>query len=82
MLTRDFSGEYDYERSEANYVAESFEDYIACEYTADEYKGRVEKELAHWSKILTPEGLADFKDQFNKRTKNLCMTAYGQEFLM
>lgn len=82
MKTVDFSGEYDYERTEANGVAEAFEDYIACEYTAAEYQARVAKELAHWDRILTPEGLNDFKDQFNKRTKNMCVTAYGQEFLM
>lgn len=73
-LVTDFSGTYDYEREEARQEAEAFIMY-ADEYTDEENATRVAKLRAHWGHVLTPEGLADFIDEFNARSTKFKMIA-------
>lgn len=65
MLTKDFSGEYDYERGEARQEAENFLEW-SVEYTQEQNRIEADKILAHWQRCLCPQGLADFRDEWNK----------------
>ena len=65
MLTKDFSGVYDYERCEARNEAESFLEY-ADEYTSEQNRRNADKILEHWQRCLCAQGLADFRDEWNK----------------
>ena len=67
MKTTDFSGTYDYEREEAKAVATRIiEDLNEGYYNMDQFHQAVIKERAHWSRILSDEGMKDFTDEFNK----------------
>ena len=65
MKTKDFSGEYDYERGEAQSEANSFLEY-ASEQTPEQNRKYADKILAHWQKCLCEKGLQDFRDEWNK----------------
>lgn len=65
MKTKDFSGEYDYERGEAQNEAENFLEY-ASEQTTEQNRRAADKIFAHWQKCLCENGLRDFRDEWNK----------------
>lgn len=67
METTDCTGAYDYERGEATAEAEYFLR-TAPEYSYHENKARVLDIHAHWSAVLTQEGMADFVAQWNSLT--------------
>lgn len=69
MLTRDFSGVYDYERSEARQAAEMFLEYSA-EYDQEQNRRAADRERAHWARVLCHQGLRDFCDEWNKLVPN------------
>ena len=79
-LTTDFSGTYDYEREEARDVADTICEDLRDGYfrDADEYHQRLIRERAHWAKVRD-FCMADFADEFNKRTIPLCRAAFGKE---
>ena len=66
MLTKDFSGTYDYERGEAQNEVAYFTESIQPDYSPDESLAYAAKIAAHWRKVLTAEGFADFADEWNK----------------
>jgi hypothetical protein len=66
MKTTDFSGEYDYEREEAQAEFTSFCEY-RDEYTESEQEKEVQKIAAHWRKVLTPEGFDNFACAWNEQ---------------
>ena len=82
-LTTDFSGTYDYEREEAAEVADTICEDLRDGYyrNADDYHQRIIKERAHWAKIRD-FNMADFADEFNKRTVHLCKAAFGVELYL
>ena len=82
-MTTDFTGTYDYEREEAAEIADTFCEDLRDGYyrNADEYQQRVIRERAHWAKIRD-FNMADFSDEFNKRTVPLCGEAFGIEIYL
>ena len=80
-MTTDCTGTYDYEREEAKHCAEGYCADIEDGYyrNADEYHQAIIKERAHWAKCLDDSGMADFADEFNKRTIPYCRAAFGKE---
>lgn len=67
-LTTDFSGTYDYEKTEAESEADYFLE-LAAEYTADEMSGKLAKLAEHWAKAL-PDTYDDFRKHFNAKWDN------------
>ena len=72
MKTKDFSGEYDYEREEAQAEAAQFNEYVD-EYSRTENIERVRKIANHWNKILDENGMAEFADEWNKHVPGFKM---------
>jgi len=66
MQTTDFTGSYDYEREEAQYVAQTMIDDAESGYQAITPE-LIAKELAHWQKCLCQQGYLDFKDELEKQ---------------
>jgi phosphoenolpyruvate carboxylase len=70
MLTKDFTGEYDYEREEAEheaeYIRECIEEAENNEIEIARIVARIEKLGAHWNRALCGgESFADFVRHFN-----------------
>lgn len=69
MKTSDFSGEYDYEKEEAEFVALSLLEDLRSGYYRDknEFDAAVKKELSHWDRVLSdvPGSFLDFERHFN-----------------
>ena len=67
MKTTDFSGTYDYERTEADFCAGTILDHIRHGYhTRETLDEAVRKERAHWAKYLDDgESLNDFLRHFD-----------------
>jgi hypothetical protein len=65
MKTKDFSGEYDYERGEAQNEAAYFLETILPEYDLAGSTKYVAKIAAHW-KVVLGDRFSDFKDEWNK----------------
>lgn len=75
MKTSDCTGSYDYERSEAQTAGEELlADLCSGYYSPEQFEQAIERERTHWAKILTPEGMADFTDEFNK---TITLTGYA-----
>ena len=66
MQTTDFTGTYDYEREEAQHIAQSMMEDETSGYQAITPE-RIAKELAHWQVCLCPQGYMDFKDELEKQ---------------
>ena len=71
MLTNDFSGIYDYELEEALHAAETINnDFIDGYYRNDlELNNAIDKERAHWAKVLEPDGFQCFNGHFTIELK-------------
>ena len=67
MLTTDFSGTYDYEKTEAEHAAKHLlEDLRDGYYTIEQFHEACRKERAHWAKYLdAPGSLDDFLKYFD-----------------
>lgn len=65
MLTTDFTGTYEYEREEARYAAQYFTETIIPESTPEECVAYTAKIAAHWSRVLDPAGMSDFRAEWN-----------------
>jgi len=66
MQTTDFTGTYDYERDEAQHIAQTMLDDAKSGYQAITPE-LIAKELAHWHKCLCPQGYLDFKDELENQ---------------
>ena len=66
MLTKDFTGVYDYERGEAENEAQYFIEEIVPDSTPEECRVYAERIAAHWRKCLDADGFADFSRWWNK----------------
>ena len=66
MMTKDFTGVYDYERGEAKSEAAYFNEQLVPENTPEENRKDADRIARHWKVVLTPEGYADFADEWNK----------------
>lgn len=69
MITQDFSGVYDYEKEEAEFVATALLEDLRSGYYRDknEFDAAVKKELSHWEHVLSdlPGSFLDFERHFN-----------------
>jgi hypothetical protein len=64
MLTNDFTGTYDYEKTEAELAANYLLDDLAFAYcNPEEFDFRITKEQIHWKKCL-PDTFDDFNKHF------------------
>jgi hypothetical protein len=78
MLTTDFTGTYDYEKTEAEHAANSLLDDLACGYcTPEGFDFKVTKEQAHWKKYL-PDTFDDFNTHFLAAIKTGYASALSQ----
>ena len=65
MLTTDFSGTYDYEKTEAVHAAEILlEDLQEGYITSSELPARIEKTLSKWQSLLNSESFKEFESHF------------------
>ena len=68
MLTTDFSGTYDFEKTEAIIAADHICDDLHDGYNDyEQHLEAITKTLVHWKKYLTPEGFDDFSKHFHAR---------------
>lgn len=71
MLTTDFSGTYDYEKTEAEAEADYYLELIVEAGNDEEKLKYIARSLSklpiHWGKILTPEQLEEFCHYFNDK---------------
>ena len=71
MLTKDFSGVYDYEREQAQSELSYFSEVLLPECDTPE---KIQAELLYyanyWRKCLCSQGYADFRDEWNKALPN------------
>jgi len=68
MLITDFTGTYDYEKAEALHSADYIlEDLREGLIAAEELPAKIERERAHWSRMLRdPQSFADFDRHFHE----------------
>ena len=70
MLTADFTGDYDYEKTEAESEADTIlADLADGYYSLEQFEQAKAKILAHWAKVFQgePESMAEFTKYFNER---------------
>lgn len=66
MKTSDFTGTYDYERGQAQSEAEYFLTEIVPHDDPDTCRKHADRIRAHWERVLCPQGMADFRAEWNK----------------